>query len=76
MTKHEKMLKKRMENIDNYVIPSNEFNLPSIPEGGAAAFTFSLSDGIKIRVSFMKYPDCDVSVEEYVWFPVSSCSEH
>ena len=51
VTKHEKMLKKRMENIDNYVIPSNEFNLPSIPEGGAAAFTFSLSDGIKIRVS-------------------------
>ena len=51
MTKYEKMLKKRMENIDNYVVPPNEFHLPSIPEGAVAAFTFSLSDGIKLRVS-------------------------
>ncbi|XP_053375384.1 uncharacterized protein LOC123527871 isoform X6 [Mercenaria mercenaria] len=49
VTKYQKMLKKRMENIDNYVIPPNEFQLPSIPEGAIAAFTFSLSDGVKLR---------------------------
>ena len=45
------MLKKRMENIDNYVIPSNEFHLPEIPEGAIASFSFSLADGVKLRVS-------------------------
>ncbi|XP_060581079.1 uncharacterized protein LOC132737754 isoform X6 [Ruditapes philippinarum] len=49
VTKYQKMLKKRMESIDNYVIPPNEFQLPSIPEGAIAAFTFSLSDGVKLR---------------------------
>ena len=53
MTKYEKMLKKRMENIDNYVIPPNEFHLPSIPEGAIAAFSFSLADGVKLRVSYI-----------------------
>ena len=47
------MLKKRLENIDNYVIPPNEFHLPNIPEGSVAAFTFSLADGVKVRVSFI-----------------------
>ena len=51
VTKYEKMLKKRMENIDNYVVPPNEFHLPSIPEGAIAAFSFSLADGVKLRVS-------------------------
>ncbi|XP_060581074.1 uncharacterized protein LOC132737754 isoform X2 [Ruditapes philippinarum] len=51
VTKYQKMLKKRMESIDNYVIPPNEFQLPSIPEGAIAAFTFSLSDGVKLRHS-------------------------
>ncbi|KAL4237950.1 hypothetical protein ACF0H5_002660 [Mactra antiquata] len=49
VTKYQKMLKKRMDIIDNYVIPPNEFHLPSIPEGGVAAFTFSLTDGVKLR---------------------------
>ncbi|XP_033734034.1 uncharacterized protein LOC117323122 isoform X2 [Pecten maximus] len=49
VTKHQKMLKKRLEAIENYVIPSNEFHLPSIPEGSIAAYTFSLSDGVRWR---------------------------
>ncbi|XP_069117342.1 regulator of G-protein signaling 22-like isoform X3 [Argopecten irradians] len=49
VTKHEKMLKKRLEAIENYEIPSNEFHLPSIPEGSIAAYTFSLSDGVRWR---------------------------
>ncbi|XP_052275180.1 uncharacterized protein LOC127874696 isoform X4 [Dreissena polymorpha] len=49
VTKYQKMLKKRLEVIDNYVIPSSEFRLPNIPEGAIAAFTFSLSDGVKLR---------------------------
>ncbi|XP_021361721.1 uncharacterized protein LOC110455726 isoform X3 [Mizuhopecten yessoensis] len=49
VTKHQKMLKKRLEAIENYEIPSNEFHLPSIPEGSIAAYTFSLSDGVRWR---------------------------
>ncbi|XP_052766652.1 uncharacterized protein LOC128207645 isoform X4 [Mya arenaria] len=49
VTKYQKMLKKRLEQIENYVIPPSEFRLPQIPEGAIAAFTFSLSDGVKLR---------------------------
>ncbi|KAK3576327.1 hypothetical protein CHS0354_039734 [Potamilus streckersoni] len=49
ITKYQKLLKKRLDTIENYVIPPNEFYLPSIPEGAVAAFTFTLADGIKLR---------------------------
>ena len=47
------MLRKRLETIENYEIPESEFNFPSIPEGSIAAYTFSLSDGVRWRVGFI-----------------------
>lgn len=51
VTKYQKMLKKRLENIENYEIPKEEFSFPPIPDGSIAAYTFSLSDGVRWRVS-------------------------
>ncbi|KAK7488392.1 hypothetical protein BaRGS_00020366 [Batillaria attramentaria] len=50
VTKYQKMLRKRMENIENYKMPSTEFILPSIPEGAAPSYTISLSEGVKYRL--------------------------
>ena len=50
VTKYEKMLQKRMENIQNYQAPSSDFTLPSIPEGAIPSFTISLSEGVKFKV--------------------------
>ncbi|PVD26500.1 hypothetical protein C0Q70_14177 [Pomacea canaliculata] len=52
VTKFDKMLRRRMENIQNYQIPSTELLLPSIPEGAIPTYTITLSDGIKYRVNF------------------------
>lgn len=49
VTKYEKMLRKRMENIQNYQVPSSDFTLPSIPEGAIPSFTISLSEGVKFK---------------------------
>ncbi|XP_025105265.1 regulator of G-protein signaling 22-like isoform X4 [Pomacea canaliculata] len=49
VTKFDKMLRRRMENIQNYQIPSTELLLPSIPEGAIPTYTITLSDGIKYR---------------------------
>ncbi|XP_056020779.1 uncharacterized protein LOC125650178 isoform X15 [Ostrea edulis] len=49
VTKYQKMLKKRLENIENYEIPKEEFAFPAIPDGSIAAYTFSLSDGVRWR---------------------------
>ncbi|KAK3773259.1 hypothetical protein RRG08_050464 [Elysia crispata] len=49
ITKYEKMLQKRMENIQNYQAPSSDFTLPSIPEGAIPSFTISLSEGVKFK---------------------------
>ncbi|GFS14353.1 regulator of G-protein signaling 22 [Elysia marginata] len=49
ITKYEKMLRKRMENIQNYQAPSSDFTLPSIPEGAIPSFTISLSEGVKFK---------------------------
>lgn len=51
MTKYQKMLKKRLDNIENYEIPKEDFAFPPIPDGSIAAYTFSLSDGVRWRVS-------------------------
>lgn len=51
VTKYQKMLKKRLDNIENYEIPKEEFSFPPIPDGSIAAYTFSLSDGVRWRVS-------------------------
>lgn len=45
------MLKKRLDNIENYEIPKDDFAFPPIPDGSIAAYTFSLSDGVRWRVS-------------------------
>ncbi|ESO83511.1 hypothetical protein LOTGIDRAFT_236545 [Lottia gigantea] len=49
MTKLEKTLKKRLDNIQNYQIPSATLKLPPIPEGAVPAFSLSLAEGIKFR---------------------------
>ncbi|KAK6183535.1 hypothetical protein SNE40_011001 [Patella caerulea] len=49
VTKIQKMLRKRLENIENYQIPSANLKLPAIPEGATPAFSLSLADGIKFR---------------------------
>ncbi|XP_076463584.1 LOW QUALITY PROTEIN: uncharacterized protein LOC143295827 [Babylonia areolata] len=49
VTKYEKMLKKRLETIENYEIPSKDFILPQIPEGAVPSYTISLADGVKYR---------------------------
>ncbi|KAK3093892.1 hypothetical protein FSP39_021520 [Pinctada imbricata] len=41
VTKYQKMLRKRLDMIENYEVPESEFNFPSIPEGSIAAYTFS-----------------------------------
>lgn len=51
VTKYQKMLKKRLDNIENYEIPKEDFAFPPIPDGSIAAYTFSLSDGVRWRVS-------------------------
>uniref|UniRef100_A0A2C9LE70 RGS domain-containing protein n=1 Tax=Biomphalaria glabrata TaxID=6526 RepID=A0A2C9LE70_BIOGL len=48
--KYEKMLRRRLENIQNYQAPSSEFTLPSIPEGAVPSFSISLSEGIRFKV--------------------------
>jgi len=50
VTKYDKMLQKRMENIVNYQIPSAELLLPAIPEGAIPSFSISLSEGAKFKV--------------------------
>ncbi|CAL1527617.1 unnamed protein product [Lymnaea stagnalis] len=47
--KYEKMLRRRLENIENYQVPSSELSLPSIPEGAVPSFSISLSEGIKFK---------------------------
>lgn len=54
------MLKKRLENIENYEIPKEEFAFPAIPDGSIAAYTFSLSDGVRWRVSSPVVRDSNV----------------
>ncbi|XP_059138673.1 regulator of G-protein signaling 22-like isoform X2 [Physella acuta] len=49
VTKYEKMLKKRLETIENYKAPSSDFSLPSIPEGAVPSFSISLSEGVKFK---------------------------
>ncbi|KAK7103819.1 hypothetical protein V1264_018644 [Littorina saxatilis] len=49
VTKYEKMLKKRLENIENYTIPSKDFHLPRIPEGAIPSYTISIFEGVKYR---------------------------
>lgn len=49
VTKYQKMLKKRLDNIENYEIPKEDFAFPPIPDGSIAAYTFSLSDGVRWR---------------------------
>ncbi|KAL5009301.1 hypothetical protein ScPMuIL_014882 [Solemya velum] len=49
VTKYQKMLKKRLDTINNYKMPPRVFSLPAIPEGGVAAYTFTLSEGVKWR---------------------------
>ena len=62
------MLKKRLDVIDSYVIPPNEFRLPTLPEGAVAAFTFSLSDGVKLRVSYFDIQMGNLGVtERFIW---------
>jgi hypothetical protein len=58
VTKYQKMLKKRLENIENYEIPKEEFAFPAIPDGSIAAYTFSLSDGVRWRVSSSVVHNC------------------
>ncbi|KAH9492920.1 hypothetical protein Btru_032617 [Bulinus truncatus] len=48
--KYEKMLRRRLENIQNYQAPSSEFTLPSIPEGAIPSFSISLSEGIRFKM--------------------------
>lgn len=55
VTKYQKMLKKRLDTIENYEIPPSDFSLPPVPEGGMSAYTFSLSEGVRWR---------EVSLEE------------
>ncbi|KAL8598265.1 hypothetical protein ACOMHN_035215 [Nucella lapillus] len=50
VNKYQKMLKKRLENIENYEIPSKDFHLPRIPEGAVPSYTITLADGVKYRV--------------------------
>ncbi|CAG5126804.1 unnamed protein product, partial [Candidula unifasciata] len=49
VNKHEKMLQRKLERIQNYQAPSSDFTLPSIPEGSTPFFSFSLSEGLKFK---------------------------
>nr|XP_034317314.1 regulator of G-protein signaling 22 isoform X16 [Crassostrea gigas] len=62
VTKYQKMLKKRLDNIENYEIPKEDFTFPSIPDGSIAAYTFSLSDGVRWRREGVR--DWEVSSDE------------
>ncbi|XP_078313752.1 uncharacterized protein LOC111129190 isoform X10 [Crassostrea virginica] len=62
VTKYQKMLKKRLDNIENYEIPKEEFSFPPIPDGSIAAYTFSLSDGVRWRREGVR--DWEVSSDE------------
>ncbi|XP_056020781.1 uncharacterized protein LOC125650178 isoform X17 [Ostrea edulis] len=62
VTKYQKMLKKRLENIENYEIPKEEFAFPAIPDGSIAAYTFSLSDGVRWRREGVR--DLDMSSDD------------
>ncbi|XP_012937168.1 uncharacterized protein LOC101859632 [Aplysia californica] len=72
VTKYDKMLRRRMENIVNYQVPSSDFLLPSIPEGAIPSFTISLSEGVKFKdyrgeleESFAGTPLPDTSQKEH-----------
>lgn len=50
-TKYQKLVEKRLNSIQNYQMPPTTFTLPSIPEGAVPAFTITLSEGVKFKVS-------------------------
>ncbi|XP_062595147.1 regulator of G-protein signaling 22-like isoform X12 [Saccostrea cucullata] len=62
VTKYQKMLKKRLDGIENYEIPKEDFSFPPIPDGSIAAYTFSLSDGVRWRREGVR--DLEVSSDD------------
>ncbi|XP_067682061.1 regulator of G-protein signaling 22-like isoform X1 [Haliotis asinina] len=62
-TKYQKLVEKRMNSIQNYQMPSLTFTLPSIPEGAVPAFTITLSEGVKFKVSSFDSSSCQFGID-------------
>lgn len=51
-TKLQKILRKRLDAIENYQVPGTGFVLPEIPGASVATYSFTLHEGVKCRVSY------------------------
>lgn len=51
VTKQQKIFKKRLESFEHMEPPKVQFKLPQIPKGSTQSFSFSLTEGVKWRVS-------------------------